>query len=167
MARAIEVKIVTMEPMVVARFPCYGPEPEIEGKAKVAAWMKKHGLADNPERHRIFGFDTAGASAASPNRGYEHWAEVSSDFTPHDEVKTARFDGGLYAVYRIPKFGNPWETVPQGWQALMSWQEDSPYRMGKGQCLERIVPQGDLPESECPMDLYLSIEKDERSRQSD
>lgn len=155
MENTIEVKIVHLEPVRVASFPMYGPEPEDEGKQKVAAWMKQVGL--DPEKTRIFGFDTTGLSAASPNRGYEYWVELPAGFQAGD-VPVKQFSGGKYAVYRIPKFGNPWETIPSSWQALVMWQEDSAHKMGKAQCLEHLIPMGDLPESECPMDLYLSIE---------
>jgi DNA gyrase inhibitor GyrI len=158
MESKLEVRIEHLEPMTVASFSSYGPEPEDEGKKKVAAWMEKMHLQTGAENHRVFGFDTTGPTPATENRGYEYWVEVPADFESDGDVKIKHVPGGKYAVYRIPKFGNPWETIPAGWQALVLWQEDSAYKMGSNQCLERIIPQGDQPESECPMDLYLSIE---------
>ncbi len=158
MENKIEVKIVHLEPMFVASFPAYGPEPENEGWERLVAWAKPLGLLDDPEKHRIFGFDTAGPSPSSPNRGYEFWIEVEPGFQPQDEVKIKSFSGGQYAVYRIPKVGNPWETIASSWKELVLWQEDSPYKMGKAQCLEQKIGPVDQPMEEYPMDLYLAIE---------
>ena len=141
----LEVKIVHLEPMYVASLPSYGPEPENEGWAKLEAWAKPLGLLDDPDKNRIFGFDTAGPSPASQNRGYEFWIEVESGFQPGGDVKVKAFNGGKYAVYRIPKVGNPWDTIPSAWKALVLWQEDSSYKMGKAQCLERKIGPFETP----------------------
>ncbi len=158
MENTIEVKIVHLEPMYVASFPAYGPEPETEGFERLVAWARPMGLLDDPKKHRVFGFDTAGPSPSSQNRGYEHWIEVEPGFQPGGEVKIKAFNGGEFAVYRIPKVGNPWDTIPSSWQALVLWQEDSKYKIGKVQCLEQKIGRADTPLEECPMDLYLSIE---------
>ena len=158
MESTIEVKIVHLEPLTVASFPAYGPEPEDEAWARLVAWARPLGLLDDPEKHRIFGFDTAGPSPASQNRGYEFWIEVEPGFQPQGDVPLKAFDGGKYAVYRIPKVGNPWETIPAAWKALVLWHEDSPHKMGQAQCLEQHIGCADTPLADCPMDLYLSIE---------
>lgn len=158
MENPIEVQFVQLEPMSVASFPAYGPEPEDEAWEKLVAWAGPLGLFDAPEKHRIFGFDTTGPTPASENRGYDLWIEVSPNFKPQDEVKIMPFGGGKYAVYRIPKVGNPWETIPAAWHALVLWQEDSPYKMGKAQCLEQKIGPVDSPLADCAMDLYLAIE---------
>jgi DNA gyrase inhibitor GyrI len=154
----IEVKIIHLEPLTVASFPAYGPEPEDEAWARLVAWARPLGLLVDPEKHRIFGFDTAGTSLASQNRGYEFWIEVEPGFQPQGDVPLRAFSGGKYAVYRIRKVGNPWDTIPAAWKALVLWQEDSAHKMGKAQCLEQHIGYADAPLADCPMDLYLSIE---------
>jgi len=158
MENMIVVKIVHLEPLTVASFPAYGPEPEDEAWARLVAWARPLGLLDDPGKHRIFGFDTASPSPASQNRGYEFWIEVEPGFQPQGDVPLKAFSGGKYAVYRIPKVGNPWETIPAAWKALVLWHEDSPYKMGKAQCLEQQIGYAGTPLADCPMDLYLSIE---------
>jgi DNA gyrase inhibitor GyrI len=158
MEKTIEVKMVQLEPMRVASFPMYGASPEDEGWKKLTAWAKPLGLLDEPDKHRIFGFDTAGPSPSSENRGYEFWIELPAGFQPTGDVPIKTFSGGKYAVYRIPKVGDPFETIPGSWQALVLWQEDSPYKMGKAQCLERKIGPAEAELADCPMDLYLSIE---------
>lgn len=159
MENTIEIKFVHLNPMLVASFPAYGPEPENEAWEKLVAWAKPLGLLDDPQRHRIFGFDTTGPSPSSENRGYEFWIELAPGFPAGEGLMTTSFSGGDYAVYRIPRVGNAWETIPSAWQALVLWQEDSPYKMGKAQCLEQKIGPFDTPLEDCPMDLYLSIEK--------
>ena len=158
MEKTIEVKMVQLEPMTVASFPMYGPSPEDDGWKKLVAWAKPLGLLDDPDKHRVFGFDTAGPSPSSENRGYEFWIELPAGFQSKGDVPIKTFSGGKYAVYRIPKVGNPWETIPSSWQALVLWQEDSPYKMGKAQCLELKIGPAEADLAGCPMDLYLSID---------
>lgn len=158
MENPIEVKISQLEPMSVASFPAYGPAPEDEAWERLVSWAKPRGLLDDPEKHRIFGFDTTGPSPVTENRGYELWIEIQPGDLHPGEVKIINFSGGKYAVYRIPKVGDPWETIPSSWQALVLWQEDSHYKMGLQQCLERKIGPADTPLADCAMDLYLSIE---------
>jgi DNA gyrase inhibitor GyrI len=158
MEQTLAVKIVQLEPVYVASFPAYGPEPENEAWEKLVAWAKPLGLLEEPEKHRIFGFDTAGPSPSSENRGYEFWIEVEPGSQTDGDVKVIPFSGGKYAVYRIAKVGDPWDTIPQAWKALVLWQEDSPYKMGRAQCLEEHIGYADAPLADCSMDLYLSIE---------
>ena len=124
MENPIEVQFVQLEPMSVASFPAYGPEPEDEAWKNLVNWARPLGLLDEPDKHRIFGFDTTGPTPPSENRGYEFWIEVEAGFQPQGEVKIKAFGGGKYAVYRIPKVGHPWETIPAAWQALVLWQAE-------------------------------------------
>src|SRR5512142_2093393 len=112
MEKTIEVKIVHLEPMRVVSFPAYGPSPEEEGQAKLYAWARPLGFLDHPQKHRVFGFDTAGPTPGSENRGYEFWLEVEPGFQPEGDVPVKEFSGGTYAVYRIAKVGNPFESIP-------------------------------------------------------
>lgn len=158
MKDTLEVKIVQLEPMLVASFPAYGPEPEEEAWERLVNWARPLGLLDDPARHRIFGFDTTGSNIPGQNRGYEFWIQVDPGFQAEGEVQIKAFSGGKYAVYHIPKVDNPWETIPSSWQALVLWQEDSPYKMGKAQCLEEHLGHADIPLALSAMDLYLSIQ---------
>lgn len=157
MEQTLEVKIIQLEPMLVASFPAYGPEPEEEAWNRMIAWAKPLGLLEDPEKHRIFGFDTAEITPGSDNRGYEFWIEVAPGFQSVGDVKLIPFSGGKYAVYRIEKMGNPWETIPPAWKALVLWAENSPYKEGNAQSLEHHLGPADRPMAECGLDLYLSI----------
>lgn len=158
MDKKMDVKIIQLEPMRVACFPAYGPEPEDEAWQRLLDWARPQGLLEDPEKNRIFGFDTTGSSPVSGNRGYEFWLEVGPQVEESAGVTIRNFAGGKYAVYRIEKIGEPWQTIPAGWQALVLWQEDSPYPMRHAVCLEQRIGQADLPLADCAMDLFLSID---------
>jgi hypothetical protein len=68
----------------------------------------------------------ADPSPSSENRGYEFWIEVEPGFQTNGDVKVKTFSGGKNAVYRIAKVGNPWNTIPPAWKALVLWQQHSP-----------------------------------------
>ena len=82
-----DVRIVNLEPMRVASFHAYGDSPENEAGKKLIAWAKPKGLLDDPEKHRVFGFDNPSPTPGSPNYGYEFWIVIDPDQEIEDEVK--------------------------------------------------------------------------------
>ena len=155
----LNVRIVELRPMRVASVLGYGTEPEIEAWDKLTAWAKPKGYLDDPNPHRIFGFDTPIASPGSPNRGYEFWIEVGPGQGPEGEFEIKEFGGGLYAVTRCEVKGNPYEIIPPAWKALVEWFENSPYQQGSHQCLEEHVHVKGMKEGQFVLDLYLPITK--------
>jgi AraC family transcriptional regulator len=152
----LDVRIVKLEPMRVASFWGFGESPETTAWEKLLAWAKPRGLLDDPEKHRLFGFDNPSPSAGSPNYGYEVWIEVDADAEPEGDERILGFDGGLYAVTRCEVPKGQFEVITDTWRRLVAWFEDSKYRRGTQQCLEESVPI-DLPGLEFVLDLYLSI----------
>ena len=153
----LEVRIIKLEPMRVASLHGFGEQPETAAWEKLQAWAGPQGLLDDPERHRIFGFNNPNPSAGSPNYGYELWIEVGPDVGPEGEVEITNFSGGLYAVTRckVPA-GQPDTHIPVTWQRLVTWREESSYKRASHQWLEQSIP-GDLPGIEFVLDLYLPI----------
>lgn len=49
-----------------------------------------------------------------------------------------------------------YEGITDRWRELVAWREDSPYKAGTHQWLERSVPRG-LPGLEFDLELYLPI----------
>ena len=153
-----EVQIVTLEPMRVATVWGFGPSPEAEAWQKLEAWAKPRGLYNDLENHPIFGFNNPNPSAGSPNYGYELWIVVDAETEPEGETRIADFAGGLYAVKRceIPK--GQFEIIGETWHGLVTWLEDSKYKHGTHQWLEKSVAN-DSPDIEFILDLYLPIAK--------
>ncbi|MBN1483659.1 MAG: effector binding domain-containing protein [Chloroflexia bacterium] len=153
---ALDVRMVELEPMRVASFWGFGPNPEEKAWEKLLAWARPRGLLDDPGQHRLFGFNNPNPSKGSPNYGYEVWIELDAGAEPEGAERILGFDGGLYAVTRcvVPK--GDFEVIGATWKKLVAWREDSQYRCGTHQWLEESVPL-DLPDTEFVLDLYLPI----------
>jgi DNA gyrase inhibitor GyrI len=159
----LDVRIVRLEPMRVASVWGFGQSPEEEAWGKLEAWAGPKGLFDDPEKHPIFGFNNPSPSAGSPNYGYEVWIKVGPDVEPEGEVRIIEFLGGLYAVTRCEVPEGPTDVIGETWRKLATWREDSKYKHGAHQWLEKsvLISQWDIP-MDLPgiawvMDLYLPI----------
>lgn len=157
------VRIEKLEPMRVASVWSFGESPELEAWEKLVAWARPRGLLDNPEEHPIFGFNNPSPSAGSPNYGYELWIVVGPDTEPEGETRILSFDGGLYAVTRCEVARGQYEAIGATWKRLVTWREDSKYKSGAHQWLEKsvVIPQWGAAQNsagvEFVLDLYLPI----------
>jgi AraC family transcriptional regulator len=154
--REQEMRIVKLEPMRVASFLGFGESPETLAWEKLFAWARPKGLLDNPEQHRLFGFNNPNPSAGSPNYGYEVWIVVDADQEPDGDAKILDFDGGLYAVTQCPVPKGQFDVIGATWKKLVAWREDSKYKCGPHQWLEESLPLNP-PDTEFVLDLYLPI----------
>ncbi len=149
---SLPVRLVRLEPLQVASFHAFGPSPEGLAWEKLAAWAGLRGLLDDPERHRIFGFNNPSPTVGSPNYGYEFWLELLDGDAAKGEVTLQEFAGGLYAVTRCQGV----ENITPTWRELSLWLEQSSHRMGSHQWLERHLGGADNPETML-LDLYLPL----------
>jgi DNA gyrase inhibitor GyrI len=154
-----DIRIIELGSFRAASFYGFGDSPEVQAFDKLLAWAGRRGYLDDLQNHRIFGFNNPNPSAGSPNYGYEFWMVVGPDVEPEGEMRIIEFTGGLYAVLRLPApfQDDPYQSIPNGWQALMTWQEGSPYRIGCQQCLEEQFKYEETPPGQWSMDLYLPI----------
>ena len=150
------VKIVQFEPLRVASFLGFGPNPEELAWQKLTAWAEPRGLLQDLEKHPLFGFNNPDPSPGSPNYGYEVWIEIDADMQVEEDINNFIFNGGLYAVTRceVPKGG--FEVIPDTWKKLVAWHEESKYKHGKHQWLEQHITISQ-PEGDFILDLYLPI----------
>jgi DNA gyrase inhibitor GyrI len=153
----LEVRIDTLPPMRVASFHAFGPSPELEAAAKLVTWAKPKGYLDEPEKHRIFGFNNPNPSVGSPNYGYEFWIQVSPETEVEEDVSVKGFEGGLFAITRC--YGI--ETITPTWMKLAEWIENnSKYSYSSRQWLEEHIGPFPFDVSEdFTLDLYCSIEE--------
>jgi DNA gyrase inhibitor GyrI len=153
----LDVRIVKLEPMRVASIWGFGQIPEEAAWQKLNGWAEPRGLLDDPEKHRIFGFNNPNPSAGSPNYGYELWIEVEPEVEPEGDVRIADVPGGLYAVARceVPE-GSEYEVIPATWKKLVTWRENSQYKCGSQHWLEKSVPD-EISGMAFVLDLYLPI----------
>ncbi len=154
----LEVRIVSLESMRVASFQAYGNSPEYDAAKKLVDWAKPLGLLDDPEKHRIFGFDNPNPSPGSPNYGYEFWITIDADIEPESEVDIKEIPGGLYAVTRCEVKGDAYEVIPEAWKRLATWREDSKYECGNTYWMEEyICPFPFDISNEFTLDLYFPV----------
>ena len=153
----LDVRIVELEAMRVASAHAYSASPEGDALNKLIAWAKPKGLLDDPEAHRIFGFDNPTPGPGSPNYGYEFWIEVGPGVEPEGEIKVKDFSGGLYAVTRCEVRGDPGVIIPSTWKKLVAWREESGYSYAHHQWLEKHIGPMEEPQGEFVLDLYMPI----------
>jgi len=148
------VRIVKLEPLRVASVHGFGPSPEEEAWQKLVAWAKPKGYLDDPEHHRIFGFNNPDPSPGSPNYGYEFWMVVGAEVEAAGDMRVLDFPGGLYAVTRCQGGDNIGPT----WGRLVQWLTGSRYRHAGHQWLEEhINATFPVPGEELILDLYAPI----------
>ena len=154
----LEVRIVELPPLRVASAHAYSATPEHDASIKLASWARPKGLLDNPETHRIFGFNNPAPSPGTPNYGYEFCIVVDAETEPEGDIKIKSLPGGLYAVARCDIKGEA-EKIGETWKKLVAWREESPYKSASHQWMEEHI--GVLEESSDTfvLDLYLPIAK--------
>ncbi len=147
----LEVRIVRLEPMVVAAALGFGEQPELEAWNLIWSWVKALGLSEKIKEHRFFGFNNPSPSPGSPNYGYEQWMTVGPEVKPEGDIKIKEFPGGLYAVMRCNGIPNP-----DIWGQLVLWREHSQVKLVHHQWLEECLNPLDPPDK-LVFDLYLPI----------
>jgi len=152
----IDVRLIELEPMRMVSIWGFGKEPETEAWRKLEAWARPRGLRDDPESHRIFGFNNPDPCSGSPNYGYELWIEVGPDIEPEGDARIVQFRGGKYAVTRCPVPEGDIESIGRTWKQLVTWREENGYHMGHHQWLEKSVFV-DEPGLLFTLDLYMPI----------
>lgn len=152
----IEVRIVKLEHMRVASIWGFGEQPENIAFQKLEEWASSRGIRENPDKHRIYGFNNPDPHPGSPNYGYEIWVEVGPDEEPAEDVRILGFDGGLYAVARCEIPAGHYDAIGETWKKLVTWREDSEYQYGRSQWLEQSIVS-DKPGIELILDLHLPI----------
>jgi DNA gyrase inhibitor GyrI len=151
-----EVRMVTLEPMRVMAFHGFGEGPEMQAHAKLAAWSKQTGIQADGKTHRVFGFNNPDPTPGSPNYGYDVWITVGPDVKAGGEAQEINFEGGLYAVAHCDVKA-PYDDIPQTWQKLVKWLEDSKYKHAKHQWLEEHLTLPVKDGDEFVLDLYLPV----------
>ena len=152
----LDVNIVNLPPMRVACVNGFGEGPEGMAFDKMRSWAKAHHLPEGS--HRIFGYNNPDPSPGSPNYGYDLWLTVDETVKADREARILEFPGGLYAVTRI-EVKSPWDQIPEAWQKLVKWIENSKYHHGRHQWLEEHIGPLDETANAIPftLDLHLPI----------
>lgn len=131
----LQMRIVDVPAMRVARFHGFGPEPEmIAFESMKSRLLSATGTAGRPPR--IFGFNNPNPEPGSPNYGYEFWVQIlaASDLeAAAADVEVGEFAGGRYAALRHDGTG---ETIPATWKRLVGLLSAGGYDHAHHQWLE-------------------------------
>ena len=149
----LEVRIVTLEPMLVASAYGFGSNPEEQAWGKILTWTRALNLLEGEKEPRFFGFNNPDPSPGSPNYVYEQWMTVDSEVETGDDVTLKKIEGGLYAVSRCLSL----TTIGQDWKNLARWCEESKYEMGNHQWLEESLSPLGTKLEDLIFDLYFPI----------
>lgn len=160
----LEVQIIKLEPMRVVRFHAISETPENDALEKLREWSGPRGLLDDLEKHPVFGFNNPDPSPQSKEYGYEFWIRVSQNFEAEDGVEVKDYEGGLYAIAscklheEVSSEFFQKEGFLESWKKLHDWVEESPYKSGSHQYLEKAHDPS-AAEEDLVLDLYHPIEE--------
>ena len=150
----LDVRIVKLEPMLVASAYGFGPSPEGMAGDKMMAFLKAKNLLEGyGTKHRHFGFNNPNPAPGSPNYGYEIWVEVEKGTEPQGDIRIVNFPGGLYAVTRFENLDN----IGRVWGELVQWREASKYKEAYHQWLEHLHNPLETDPAKYIFELYLPI----------
>ncbi len=150
----LEVRIVRLEPMLVASAYGFGPSPEMVAFDKMRGFLKSKNMLDGyGTKYRHYGFNNPDPAPGSPNYGYEVWVEVEKGTEPQDEIRIIYFPGGLYAVTRFENV----EHIGRVWGELVQWREASKYKEAFHQWLEHLHNPLEPDPTKFIFELYLPI----------
>jgi len=161
MTKDIQVEIVQLEPMTVARVQAISKSPEDDAWKKMYSFAEPRGLLKDQKKNPIFGFNNPNPSAGKEEYGYEFWIRIDPDMKLEEGVEKKEFKGGLYAVTRCnltKEMTSSTGEALQSWVKLTEWLKSSGYKKGKHQWLEKSI-NPNKPDEDILLDLCLPIEK--------
>lgn len=150
----LNVEIVELQPLRVATFLGFGKNPEDLAFRQMAEFAHKNNLLNGGELPITYGFNNPDPSPGSPNYGYELWLPIPNGMITEKAIPILDFPGGLYAVTRFQGI----DKIGTTWQELVRWQEQSNYRRGNHQWLEKLLNPSEINFNRYIFELYLPIE---------
>ncbi|MCK8058209.1 MULTISPECIES: helix-turn-helix domain-containing protein [unclassified Fusibacter] len=163
-----DVRYEKIDRMKVISTTAFGNEPEEEVITRLKKLAQEYHLNVNRE----FGFDVPveGSPDMTEFRGYEYWLAVDEKELDKLEGDAFTYGGGEICVKDIPgyryatltieePFVDPFERIPGGFRALVSWLETHDFaeedckRLEKAHCLEEV-----LEGEKTVMNIYIPVD---------
>jgi effector-binding domain-containing protein len=124
-----EIEIVSLPQMRVVFFKDFSHEPEMKTKEMVNKWLEKHGLEENKDGIKIFGFDCDEFPTNRPDgkHAYGMFVFIPDNILLNINEENIRiFKGGKYArlIISDPFSGD----FPDGWNKLIEWTVKNGYK---------------------------------------
>jgi hypothetical protein len=158
-----EIRFQKIEKTKVARYVIISPAPENNVIAYMDNWAKNSGLLDIENFiPRKWGWDFPFVSKEQREkfglRGYVYCYTLPEDFEPKCcGAEIAYIEEDEYAVIRITEpFKDPFDTIPKGWQKLLSFVQSSEYKTTTWEnriAFEEVIVENGVEY----MDLFLPV----------
>ncbi|MHA1198069.1 MAG: effector binding domain-containing protein [Candidatus Heimdallarchaeaceae archaeon] len=164
-----DFKIVTLPEMRVVSFHAMGEflgDPEPKAGTKLYEWANPLGLYDDPEKHRVFGFNNPdpqydkdlGKFIINKDNpyGYEFWMTIPDDFKVDESITVKVITEDLF----VTKSCLGVDDLGRVWKELGTWvKESSEYKFGPQQCLEENTNPKISDGNKIPFVIYFPIAK--------
>ncbi|MHA1446183.1 MAG: effector binding domain-containing protein [Candidatus Heimdallarchaeaceae archaeon] len=169
MIKENDFKIVNLPEMRVVSFQAMGEflgDPEPKAGEKLYSWAEPQGLYDEPEKHRVFGFNNpdpkydkeSGEFVINKENpyGYEFWMTIDDDFEVDGNLAVKTIPEGLF----VTKSCVGVHDLGRAWKELGDWvKESKEYKFAPHQCLEENTNPKISDENKIPFILYFPVKK--------
>jgi len=153
-----DVRITMLPPFTVASYTAIGAMPESEAWCRLYTWAQDHGLFNELETSRFFGFNNPAPSGYQSWYGYEAWMTlgsgtgVSAHIRSSEGIEVKKFEGGVYAVTR-----SFLRSSRETWMSLIEWNILKGNTLGGHQGLEEHLSRRGTAPEDFELDLYLPV----------
>lgn len=169
MSKENEFEVVNLPEMRVVSFHAMGEflgDPEPKAGEKLYSWAEPQGLYDEPEKHRVFGFNNpdpkydkeSGEFVINKENpyGYEFWMTIDDDFEVDGNLTVKTIPEGLF----VTKSCVGVHDLGRAWKELGDWvKESKEYKFAPHQCLEENTNPKINDENKIPFILYFPVKK--------
>ncbi|MCE7738920.1 MAG: effector binding domain-containing protein [Candidatus Heimdallarchaeota archaeon] len=169
MVKENDFKIVNLPEMKVVSFHAMGEflgDPEPKAGEKLYSWAEPQGLYDEPEKHRVFGFNNpdpkydkeSGKFVINKENpyGYEFWMTIDDDFEVDGNLTVKTIPEGLFVTTSCVGI----DDLGRAWKELGDWvKESKEYKFAPHQCLEENTSPKISDGNKIPFILYFPVKK--------
>ena len=167
-----------LEPLKVACFTYFGPDPEGHAFDEVKKYVNAHGLSFQDENCRVFGYnnpDPSNPEDPTEVYGYEVCVTINDELynqledVPKDFVLGSTYStvyrktiaGGKYAIMSVKRDrnGDIGINIMHAWQRFTRWMEEGKYVWAGRQYLEEHLGFNDANGHIGGVDLYMPVEE--------
>ena len=149
------VGIEKLDSMRVVVFRGYSTKPEMEAHQLAMAFAKEHGLVDQDNRVKTFGFNKPAPWVTKDDEyGYELWVVVGDELDVPPYLQVKEFPGAECAVTHIERLAD----IGAAWEYLYRWVGDNDaYEHAHMDGLEQVLSPLGTPEEQYAFKLYLPV----------
>lgn len=173
-----DIKVIKkLEPMKVACFTYFGPEPESGAFEVMKKWAYENQISLKENAYRVFGYNHPDPNDVDnenelygyevcltiPDELYEKLEDVPEGFVKgtYEGVRRRVLEGGQYAVMSVKRDGKGdiGTNIMLAWKRFGKWLDEGKYIWGGRQYLEEHIGFDDQDDHIGGVELYMPVEK--------